>query len=123
MTFSNGSSPGNNGPMIGAPYYRTWLANGTNPSTAPINPTPAFFPGFPMQVGTWYMIHTGIFLGDGQSFFPRNCADNDIFVRIDVREWARMSRPMLEIRNQKGELLNEPQLDRAGILAKRTTGA
>lgn len=109
MTLS--TSPGNNGTMIGGNYWMNWTANGTtNPSTTPTSPNPNFFPGFPMQVGTWYLVHTGIFLNDGSSFFPDDCANNDIFVRMQVLQRARGSNPTLEIRNKSGEMMRQIEL-------------
>ncbi|HEX8501790.1 MAG TPA: hypothetical protein VF659_14500 [Pyrinomonadaceae bacterium] len=111
MTWPTGSSPGNNGTPVAGPMYRTWTANGSsNPNTSPIPPTPAFFPGYPMQVGTWYLVHTGIYLNDGHRFFPDECSENDIFVRIDVAMKAKGGNPVLEIRNKKGETLRRDEL-------------
>lgn len=110
MTFPNGSSPGNNGTPVSGNFYRTWADNGASPINTPINPTPPFFPGFPMQVGTWYMVHTGIYLEGGQKFFPDDCAENDIFVIIKVLQKARASTPILEVRNRKGETLRQIEL-------------
>lgn len=101
----------NNGTQIAGNYWMTWTANGpSNPSASPTSPNPNFFQGFPMQVGTWYMVHTGIFLNDGQRFFPDDCANNDIQVRIQVLQKARGSNPILEIRNKKGETIRRSEL-------------
>jgi len=43
-----------------------------------------FFTGFPMIAGTWYKVHTGIYLNDDIKFFPEECSVSDIFVRIQA---------------------------------------
>jgi hypothetical protein len=71
-----------NGTPVGSNYFETWTANGpTNPNTQP-GPVPTFFPGFPMQVGHQYLVHTGIYLDNAQHFFDASCANIDIYVRI-----------------------------------------
>jgi hypothetical protein len=101
----------NNGTAVAGPMYRTWTANGpSNPNTGPVPPTPAFFPGYPLQVGTWYLVHTGIYFNNGERFFPDECDNNDIYVRIDVRLGARGGNPVLEIRDKRGETLRREEL-------------
>lgn len=46
--------------------------------------TPNFFTGFPMIVGTWYQVRTGIYLNDHPDFFPDECDVSYIFVRIQA---------------------------------------
>ena len=106
-----GSQPGNNGTPVAGPMYRTWTANGpSNANTNPVPPTPPFFPGYPMQVGTWYLVHTGIYLNDGQVFFSEECSNNDIYFRVDIRMIARVRTPVFEIRNRRGETLRRGEL-------------
>ncbi|MGH9427234.1 MAG: hypothetical protein ACRD2L_13130, partial [Terriglobia bacterium] len=71
------------GPQIGSTVWTTWNWNTTGIG-APVFTNPGFFSGFPMQVGTWYMVHTGIYLENGQKFFPDKCAVNEILVRLQV---------------------------------------
>jgi len=78
----SGSSPAPSyGPQIGSTQYVTWnmFTNG-NPTIS----APGFFNGFDMIVGNWYMVHTGIYLENGQTFFPESCAQNEIYVRVQV---------------------------------------
>ena len=49
-----------------------------------------------MMVGKWYGVHTGIYLNDGKKFFPVNCNDTDVFVRIQFLPMARAVYPVLE---------------------------
>ncbi|MGC2235158.1 MAG: hypothetical protein WA584_03290 [Pyrinomonadaceae bacterium] len=104
MGWANGSSPGNNGSQITTYYFRTWKANGVSTNVEPINPTPAFFPGGPMQRGRWYMIHTGIYLNDNKKFFADSCANNDIYVR---RRAAIGVPDYLEVYDATGKLLDK----------------
>lgn len=72
------------GPQVGPTVYTTW-----NTTTAgnPVFTHPNFFnlpTPFPMQVGRWYMVHTGIYLEKGQKFFPDKCANNEIYVRVQA---------------------------------------
>jgi hypothetical protein len=69
------------GPQVGVTDYVTWNWNSTGNGT-PI--VPVIFTGFPMLVGTWYLIHTGIYLNNGLAFFPDKCANNEFFARIQV---------------------------------------
>ncbi|HYU34458.1 MAG TPA: hypothetical protein VEW48_20085 [Thermoanaerobaculia bacterium] len=48
-----------------------------------------------MVVGTWYRVHTGIYLENGQVFFPDTCAVNEIWVRVQVLKAGH--EPVLEI--------------------------
>lgn len=108
MTLS--TSPGNNGTAVSGPFWRTWTANGaSNPNDSPTPAGPPFFPAFPMQPGTWYLIHTGIYLNDGQRFFPVECDNNDIFYRVQVLG-AKGGSPVFEIRNSKGETIGRGEL-------------
>jgi len=68
------------GQIIETEKFTTWTT-GNNGAINGGN----FWSGFPMEVGTWYKIHTGIYLNDGQEFFDKDCANNDICVRIQVQ--------------------------------------
>jgi hypothetical protein len=71
---------------VGGLTWVTWVPGG--------NGTPTFSPatgsnqilgnGFPLQVGNWYSINSGIFLQNGPRFFPKNCDDNLIYIRIQA---------------------------------------
>lgn len=71
--------PGNN--TVGGPVFTFWTA-GT--SGLPTYSTFPFFT-YPMTVGTWYKVRTGIYL-EKQNFFPSSCAENDIYVRVKGQE-------------------------------------
>jgi hypothetical protein len=89
------------------------MANGpTNNSVEPINAGPVFFPGFPMQVGHQYLVHTGIYLNSGLRFFPDECSNVDIYVTLDVHKKAgpRNPSPILELKTKKGKLLRQVEL-------------
>ena len=102
-------STGGNGPQIGSTSFTSWIANGSGvPSVAgpPIFSTPT---AFPMQVGTWYMVHTGIFLNNGQKFFPDDCSVNEIFVRIQVLfNRGGRNKPVLEVSDGKSVIKRIP---------------
>jgi hypothetical protein len=102
-----GSSPGNNGTKIGANYFRTWKANGAGNSIEPINPTPLFFPGGPMQVNTWYLVHTGIYLNNNKKFFADSCANNDIYVKVGPKKGGGF---IFEVRDTNFNLLDQVDL-------------
>ena len=44
-----------------------------------------------MTVGTWYMVHTGIYLENGKKFFPASCGNVEIFVRIQVMNGMKVA--------------------------------
>lgn len=44
---------------------------------------------YPMQVGKWYLVHTGMWTDTGK-FFPDKCANNDAYVRIQALQGAKM---------------------------------
>jgi hypothetical protein len=105
MGWPNGSSPGNNGTMISGYYFRTWKENGpNNPTIEPLNPPSSFFPGFPMQAGTHYKIHTGIYT-DGPKFFSDECANNDIYV---IRYKGKLQ--SFQISNNKGRIIKTDRI-------------
>jgi hypothetical protein len=69
------------GQQVGVSHFATWSESGSgivNPSVFFTTPSEA------MLVGRWYTIHTGIFLENGQAFFPATCAVNEINVRVQV---------------------------------------
>jgi hypothetical protein len=98
------------GPQVGSTAYATWtISGGANPTLIP-NP---FFtlPTYPMLVGTWYTVHTGIYLENGQRFFLDTCANNDINVRIQVmnaKGVAANSGPVLEFSDGKKVIKSIP---------------
>jgi hypothetical protein len=75
------------GAQMGASHFITWQAGLT---TGPF-PTPTFFSGVAetMVVNRWYVIHTGIFLENNQTFFGDSCANNDVAVRVQVQSLSR----------------------------------
>lgn len=117
MTFPaslGGTSPGNNGPLLET-NYTTWTAGGSgNPTISGIanffgTPSGPLTSQFPMKINNWYMIHTGTYM-EGGTFFSKDCADNDIFVRIQVLGMAKGVNPVLELRNRKGEIIGRKEL-------------
>jgi hypothetical protein len=81
-----GTNPSASGPQVGMTYF-TWFLEGGN---GVITGATDFFAlgGESMQVNRWYRVETGIFLNDRLTFFPVSCAENRIFVRIQVRRSA-----------------------------------
>jgi len=111
MTYPNGSSPGNNGPVIDDRWIY-WTPGGNGPTTAGANFFGTVSNPYPMKVNHWYMIHTGTWLESGKDdkfpgkFFDDKCADNDIFVRIQVElKSVGKSEPTLEVQNSKGKII------------------
>ena len=86
--------------------YTIWYANSTSgPTFSPSNYFLFNPPGpYPMVVGKWYGVHTGIYLNDGKKFFPVNCNDTDVFVRIQVQPMAKGVHPILEFSDGKGAI-------------------
>ena len=96
------------GPQIGPTVFTTW---NTTTGGNPIFSHPGFFnlpTPYPMQVGTWYMVHTGIYLENGQKFFPDKCANNEIYFRIQVLSAKTKSAPVLEFSDGKRILKSVP---------------
>ncbi len=94
------------GPQVGATSTVTWNWNTTGIGNPVV---PGFFTGFPMLVGTWYTIHTRVYLENGQSFFPASCANNDINARVQVMNAARASGArMLEFSDGKKLIYSIP---------------
>lgn len=82
--------------------YLTWTWNTSGIGNPVSNPATGFFvpPAYPassMQVGTWYMVHTGIYLENGQNFFPKRCADVEVFFRVQYLGKKKNETPILEI--------------------------
>ena len=71
---------GGYGPIVDTEKFTTWTA-GNNGAINGGN----FWTGYPLEVGVWYKIHTGIYLNDGQKFFDDDCANNDVCIRIQVQ--------------------------------------
>ena len=73
------------GPQVDVTAYTTWTSGGNgNPA---VSGDPNFFSSpqpYPMVIGTWYRVHTGIYLENGQVFFGDSCAVNEIWVRVQV---------------------------------------
>lgn len=71
------------GAQLGVSHYITL---GAGVTTGPF-PPPTFFSGAAetMLVNHWYVVHTGIYLENGQTFFGDSCANNDIAVRVQVQ--------------------------------------
>jgi hypothetical protein len=77
----NGDTCKGNGTEIGGKKWTTWNA-GNNGAINGGN----FWTGYPMEVGVWYKLHTGIYLNNGNQFFDKeDCANNDICIRIQVQ--------------------------------------
>ena len=85
------------GPQVDVTAYATWSSPGNgNPA---VSGDPSFFSipqQYPMVIGTWYRVHTGIYLENGQVFFGDNCAVNEIWVRVQVLK-AFGQQPVLEV--------------------------
>lgn len=101
------------GPQVGVTAFTTWSSPGSgNPA---ISGDPTFFSlptPFPMLVGTWYRVHTGIYLENGQAFFPDTCAENEIWVRVQVLKAS--GKPVLEIWGRDNLLRRVPLKSFAG---------
>lgn len=117
----NGLPPGNNGTAVGPVSGMTLTANASNVqlhTNYNIN-TPAIFTGvstpgtistpssYPMQVGTKYMVHTGMWTDSVPFFDKATCAENDVFVRINFQKAARDAgaSAVLEMMNARGDIL------------------
>lgn len=75
-----GNTPGP-GPIISAPYWATWTAGTTSNNPTP---TPTWFTEL-LQVNHWYMFDTGMYLEGNHTFFPTHCANNQVWIRIQVQ--------------------------------------
>jgi hypothetical protein len=78
------------GPQKGANEFATWNWNTTGIG-APTGVGFVFAPGtYPMQVGTWYAVTTGMYTNTKISYVPKTCAENTIYFRIQLMN-AKMS--------------------------------
>jgi hypothetical protein len=86
----SGASPGPNGAQVGGTQviggsaggtrFVTWTAGGSAP-LAP--PSGAFFPtSFNLTPGQWYTLGTGIYVTEGQEYFPESCNRCAISFRV-----------------------------------------
>ncbi len=85
------------GPQVDVTAFTTWT-NGGNGDPA-VTGDPSFFSTpqpYPLVIGTWYRVHTGIYLENAQVFFGDNCAENEIWVRVQVLKKGGQG-PVLEI--------------------------
>jgi hypothetical protein len=102
------------GPQVGVTAYTTWISPGTgNPA---ITGDPSFFSlptPYPMVIGTWYRVQTGIYLENGQVFFPDTCAVNEIWVRVQVLP-SPARQPVLEVWGRDNLIKRVPLKDHAG---------
>src|SRR5258707_4122524 len=94
------------GPQVSAPAFTKWTSGGNGNPT--ISPVTGFFPSFPMQVGTRYAVATGIYLENGQRFFPGTCADATIFVRLQMTTAATRGGSVLEFGDGKKVVKSVP---------------
>jgi hypothetical protein len=99
------------GPMVNPTAYVTWTWNTTGIGS-PVSIPASFFSPSSMQVGTWYMVHTGIYLENGQKFFPEKCGNNEIYVRIQVMNAKSIrgssNEPVLEFSDGKKVIKSIP---------------
>lgn len=100
------------GPQIppGGSVWTQWTQGGNG---TPIVTNPGFFnqpTAYPMVVGTWYAVTTGIYLENGQHFFPDRCAVVTIYYRIQLLPKTR-GQAVLEISDGKKTLKSIPLTD------------
>jgi hypothetical protein len=99
------------GPQISPTAYAKWTAGGNgNPALWPTTGffIPPAYPVSPMQVGNSYAVTTGIYLENGQHFFPDTCADVTIFVRIQVTTATTRGGCVLEFSDGKKVIKSVP---------------
>jgi len=101
------------GTQIPPTAYVSWTWNTTGIGNPVLSPATGFFtqpayPAFPMQVGTWYAVQTGIYLENGQHFFPDKCAENTIYVRVQVLAAKARGAQVLEISDGKRVIKTVP---------------
>jgi hypothetical protein len=90
------------GPQTPPTGFLTWTWNTSGVGNPVSNPATGFFvppvySATAMQVGTWYMVHTGIYLENGQTFFSKKCADVEVFFRVQFLSKMKNENPTLEI--------------------------
>lgn len=116
----SGLPPGVNGTAVGPVAGMTLTANSTSVllHTNYNTNTPAIFAGvstpgtsttpssYPMQVGTKYMFHTGMWTDQGDFFDQSMCANVDVFVQLLFRPGLRRRAPtaVLEITDPEGAI-------------------
>jgi len=93
------------GAQMGVSHYVTWTAGGSGPT-----PVPTFFSGPPetMVVNHWYVVHTGIYLENGQKYFSDKCANNDVAVRVQVLGLAKSQTAKVQFRTPEGRIIEKP---------------
>jgi hypothetical protein len=99
------------GPQISPTAYTKWTAGGNGiPAIWPATGffIPPAYPAFPMQVGDSYAVTTGIYLEGGQHFFPDECANVTILVKIQVTSATTRGGPVLEFSDGKKVIKNVP---------------
>lgn len=98
-------------PNLGNPSaFTTWTSGGIgNPTIVGADPNFFTLPtSHPMVIGTCYRVHTGMYLENGQKFFPDNCAVVDINFRIQTQSMRRNEPPVLEISDGKSIIKRLP---------------
>ena len=101
----NGTTCEGLGTMVGGEKFTTWNAN----NHGNINGG-NFWSGYPMEVGIWYKLHTGIFLNGNQKFFGDDCSNNDICIRIQVQNGMKV----LEV-NSNGKIFKTAESLKSNI--------
>jgi hypothetical protein len=96
------------GAQMGTSHYITWQSGLTTGGF----PAPNFFSGTAetMVINHWYVVHTGIYLENNQTFFGPDCANNDVGIRIQVLQLLRAGGPdaVLQIRDRAGHVFEKP---------------
>ncbi len=95
------------GPQVGNDYFIAWNAGGGG---QPVGGGFFSLVTERMKVNHWYRVHTGIYLDNAPSFFPEDCANNDIFVRIQVQHSVLgrpLGRPLLQVRRANGHTIEK----------------
>lgn len=73
--------------QVGASVVNSWVtgnAANTNANNFPLEA---------MQVNRWYGLKTGIYLNNRIQYFPRKCAENNVYVRLETRNSLRSEKP------------------------------
>lgn len=73
------------GTQTGSIGYIQFTANGNNSVSTLVNAIPINFFGNGVQIpGTWYAVTSGIYLNNNLQYFPRECAENIRYVRVQT---------------------------------------
>lgn len=101
------------GPQIGPTAFITWNWSTSNVGNPVISPAtglfnPPVYPQYPLQVGTWYAVQSGMYLENGQKFFPDKCAENTIYVRVQVLAAKTQKGTILEMTDGSKQLRTVP---------------